>query len=154
MGHIQIKRVNEHQWGVFASRPYTKGSTVISSSLLQQPPTKHNDNDTITKIDNPSPESCSHSIQIDWDKHILMELPARFLNHCCEPNIGVEARRGLNENGSYDFVALRDIDQGEVSIVQLWIGLYDFVCMSSTASSLLNNIISSFPPTTGMQVRL
>ena len=68
MGHIQIKRVNEHQWGVFASRPYTKGSTVISSSLLQQPPTKHNDNDTITKIDNPSPESCSHSIQIDWDK--------------------------------------------------------------------------------------
>ncbi len=109
MGHIQVKRVNEHQWGVFTSRPYTKGSTVISSSLLQ-PPTK--DSDT---INNPSSKSCSHSIQIDWDKHILMELPARFLNHCCDPNIGVDAKRGLNASGSYDFVALRDIEAGEVS---------------------------------------
>ena len=40
-----------------------------------------------------------------------MTLPARYLNHSCGPNIGVG---GVNENGSYDFVALRDIDAGEV----------------------------------------
>ena len=42
-----------------------------------------------------------------------MTLPARYLNHSCGPNIGV---RGVNKNGSYDFVALRDIDAGEVSL--------------------------------------
>ena len=42
-----------------------------------------------------------------------MNLPARFLNHCCGPNIGVRGD-GLNSNDSYDFVALRDIESGEV----------------------------------------
>ena len=42
-----------------------------------------------------------------------MNLPARFLNHCCGPNIGVRGD-GLNSSDSYDFIALRDIDKGEV----------------------------------------
>ena len=41
-----------------------------------------------------------------------MDLPARFLNHSCEPNVAVG---GVNDRGSYDFIALRDIDAGEVS---------------------------------------
>lgn len=100
LGNVNIEKVNSDQWGVFTSRPFTKGSTVISSTLL------NNNNGK----PNPSPESCSHSIQIDWDKHILMALPARFLNHSCDPNIVVG---GINEGGSYDFVALRDIADGE-----------------------------------------
>ena len=40
-----------------------------------------------------------------------MKLPARFLNHSCDPNVVVG---GVNDAGSYDFVALRDIDAGEV----------------------------------------
>lgn len=40
-----------------------------------------------------------------------MDLPAQFLNHSCDPNIGVV--KELNEGGSYDFVALRDIEEGE-----------------------------------------
>ncbi len=40
-----------------------------------------------------------------------MDLPAQFLNHSCDPNIGVALK--LNEGGSYDFVALRDIPEGE-----------------------------------------
>lgn len=95
-GHTQVKRKNNNQWGVFTSRPFTKGSTVISSSLLAKP------NNTT---------SCSHSIQIGWEKHILMALPARFLNHCCDPNVCVG--RVANEGGSYDFVALCDIEAGE-----------------------------------------
>lgn len=98
-GDLQLKKVNEHQWGVFASRTFAKGSTVISSTL-------------IPRTDNPSSTSCSHSIQIDWNKHILMKLPARFLNHSCDPNIGVDGG-GVNGASSYDFVALRDIEAGE-----------------------------------------
>lgn len=40
-----------------------------------------------------------------------MKLPARYLNHSCDPNVAVG---GVNESGSYDFVALRDIGTGEV----------------------------------------
>ena len=107
-GHVQLKVVNEEsysledQWGVFASRPFSKGCTVISSAPITTPTT-----------------FCSHSIQIDYDKHILMELPARFLNHSCDPNIGVGGE--LNDRGSYDFVALRGIDAGEVRNVCLYL---------------------------------
>ena len=118
-GNIHIKKVNPNQWGVFTSRPFTKGSIVISSMAL------HNNNTNTTNNNN-----CSHSIQIDWDKNILMDLPARFLNHSCGPNVGVGKRRrskeeeegssrsnmNMNENGSYDFVALRDLDAGEVRL--------------------------------------
>ena len=40
-----------------------------------------------------------------------MNLPARFLNHSCEPNIGVT--KMLNDKQSYDFIALRNINKGE-----------------------------------------
>jgi len=94
-GNIELKKV-DGQWGVYTSRSYTKGSTVISS-----------------KAQSTSNLSCSHSIQTDWNKYTLMNLPARFLNHCCGPNIGVRGD-GLNSSDSYDFVALRDIEKGEV----------------------------------------
>lgn len=99
-GKLQIKKVNPDQWGVFAQRPYTKGSIVISSNLA-------------TDIEQPNPKatSCSHAIQIGWNEHILMDLPAQFLNHSCDPNIGVAIK--LNEGQSYDFIALRDIEEGE-----------------------------------------
>ena len=96
VGNIQVKRTYNNQYGVFTCRPYPKDSIVISSNLI-----------------NTNKTSCSHSIQIDWNTHILMTLPARFLNHSCGPNIGVG---GVNKNGSYDFVALRDIDAGEVRL--------------------------------------
>ena len=83
------------------TRPYNEGDIVISSNL------KHND----TK---PTLIPCAHSIQIGWGKHILMNLPARYINHSCDPNIGVG---GLNECGSYDFVALRDIESDEVRLL-------------------------------------
>lgn len=104
-GHVHIKKVNLDQWGVFTSRPYTQGSVVISSNLL---PTNSN---LVNEKSNPSTTSCSHSIQTNWSEHILMDLPARFLNHSCEPNLSVA--KDLNENQSYDFIALRDINKGE-----------------------------------------
>ncbi|EED86239.1 predicted protein [Thalassiosira pseudonana CCMP1335] len=92
--YVQKKTTQWGGWGVHASRPFPKGSIVLSSSLLQS-------NDT----------SCSHSIQIDWNQHIMMDLPARFLNHSCDANVGV--MMVANEGGSYDFVALREIESGD-----------------------------------------
>jgi len=95
-GSLEVRKT-EGQWGVHPTRPYNEGDIVISSNL------KHNDTKS-TLI------PCAHSIQIGWGKHILMNLPARYINHSCDPNIGVG---GLNECGSYDFVALRDIESDE-----------------------------------------
>ena len=43
-----------------------------------------------------------------------MNLPARYINHSCDPNVGVG---GLNEFGSYDFLALEDIESDEVRLL-------------------------------------
>ncbi|KAL3791070.1 hypothetical protein ACHAWO_001981 [Cyclotella atomus] len=90
-GSLEIQKTNG-QWGVHSTRTFTKGEIVISSNL------KNNSKPTAT--------SCAHSIQIGWSRHILMNLPARYLNHSCSPNVGV---LGLNANGSYNFAALKDI---------------------------------------------
>jgi len=50
LGRSQIKKVNPYLWGVFALRPYAKGSVVISSDLIDKTP-------------NPKATSCSLSIQ-------------------------------------------------------------------------------------------
>ncbi len=95
-GQVEIKKVTPEQWGVFTSRPYTKGSIVVSSNLAE-PGSKA--------------KPCSHSIQTNVNEHIMMDAPAILINHSCDPNVGVAMQ--LNEGGSYDFVALRDIQEGE-----------------------------------------
>eukprot|EP00591_Stephanopyxis_turris_P005086 CAMPEP_0195515894 /NCGR_PEP_ID=MMETSP0794_2-20130614/6799_1 /TAXON_ID=515487 /ORGANISM="Stephanopyxis turris, Strain CCMP 815" /LENGTH=93 /DNA_ID=CAMNT_0040644387 /DNA_START=302 /DNA_END=580 /DNA_ORIENTATION=- len=48
-------------------------------------------------------------MQKDWDAHVRIDLPARFINHSCNANIGIQD----NEFGAYDFLALRTIPEGE-----------------------------------------
>lgn len=106
-GLIQVMK-ESGQWGAYAARNFMKGELLISSKLKDV-----NAGGAIKS----SAASCAHSIQIDWNKHILMDLPARYLNHSCEPNVGV---LGLNANGSYNFVALRDISCDEVCSLQFY----------------------------------
>ena len=47
----------------------------------------------------------THTIQLDWDKHVTMDMPATLVNHSCEANVGIKE----NELGAYDFFALHDI---------------------------------------------
>jgi uncharacterized protein len=49
------------------------------------------------------------SNEISRDLHIVPRSPAKYLNHSCDPNLGVK----MNENGLPDFYALRDIQAGE-----------------------------------------
>jgi hypothetical protein len=52
----------------------------------------------------------SHSVQLDWNWHVEMDLPARFINHICnDANVGVRP----NNVGAYDFFALRKIDKNQ-----------------------------------------
>ncbi len=53
-------------------------------------------------------ERTSHSIQWDYETHILMEEPAIFINHSCDPNLFT--RR--NDKNCYDFVARKKIEAG------------------------------------------
>ncbi|MGH3550650.1 MAG: SET domain-containing protein-lysine N-methyltransferase [Pseudonocardiaceae bacterium] len=55
------------------------------------------------------PERTTHSFQKDWDTHVELDAPARFMNHSCQPNTGVVD----NSQNGYDFVALRGIQPGD-----------------------------------------
>ncbi|KAL3774233.1 hypothetical protein HJC23_000113 [Cyclotella cryptica] len=123
-GSIQIMK-ESGQWGVYAARNFEQGELVISSK------SKDGNSGEATKS---SATSCAHSIQIDWNKHILMDLPARYLNHSCDPNVGV---LGLNANGSYNFVALKDIACKEelrfdYETTEFAVGAFSICCCGSS----------------------
>ena len=52
------------------------------------------------------PQANSHTIQTDWNQHVLMSLPALLLNHVCN-RANLVARQ--NDQGAYDFYAHRPI---------------------------------------------
>ena len=50
-----------------------------------------------------------YTLQVDMDRHIEPTVPGAFLNHSCDPNVGVRT----NKFGYYDVVARRHIPAGE-----------------------------------------
>jgi hypothetical protein len=77
--------------GVYAQRPFQQGEFLFSATGAV------------------IPFQTRYSLQIDWDKHLDVYPPARYLNHSCEPNMGVRT----NQQGLPDFYALRDIAKDE-----------------------------------------
>ena len=77
--------------GVFAARAFKKGELVL------QPTGRVISYQTI------------YSIQFDWDCHLDPDAPAKYLNHSCDPNLGIHTC----PNGWPEFVALRDIVESE-----------------------------------------
>lgn len=77
--------------GVFAARDFKKGELVVRGT-----------GEIISY-------QTRHSIQVDWDRHMEPDLPSRYLNHSCDPNVGIKT----NELGLPDFFAMRDIEKGE-----------------------------------------
>ncbi|MGH3851362.1 MAG: SET domain-containing protein-lysine N-methyltransferase [Pseudonocardiaceae bacterium] len=55
------------------------------------------------------PERTTHSFQKDWDAHVELDAPTRFMNHSCQPNTGVVD----NSQDGYDFVALQETQPGD-----------------------------------------
>ena len=93
-GRIRIRRLNDPVgWGLESLCNFQRGDVVMQAKALES-----------------HAHPNSHTIQIDWDRHVMMDLPARFVNHRCNSaNLGVQD----NEFGAYDFVALRKIVKGE-----------------------------------------
>lgn len=50
-----------------------------------------------------------HSFQVDWERHVELDEPARLINHGCDFNLVIRD----NELGGYSFYATRDILMGE-----------------------------------------
>mmetsp|Transcript_28059 Transcript_28059/g.47191 ORF Transcript_28059/g.47191 Transcript_28059/m.47191 type:complete len:189 (+) Transcript_28059:272-838(+) len=91
VGVWMIKDSGEKGWGIFAQSKIAKSQMVFKATCLSK-----------------GPERDSHSVQLDWDTHVQMDLPARFINHSCDANVGVKD----NAEGAFDFFALRDIEEG------------------------------------------
>jgi uncharacterized protein len=77
--------------GVFAARRFQKGEVVLRPTGCVL------DHQTI------------YSIQIDWDRHLDPDPPAKYLNHSCDPNLGVHT----GADGLPVFIALREIQPDE-----------------------------------------
>jgi uncharacterized protein len=90
MANVEVKR-NPLGKGVFSTRAFQKGDWVLG---VVGPLVKRRS---------------IYTIQISRDLHIVPRSPAKYLNHSCDPNLGVK----MNENGLPDFYALRDIQAGE-----------------------------------------
>jgi SET domain-containing protein len=87
---VQIKH-NRFGKGVYATRSFPQGALVLEvhGPLVRQ--------------------RSIYTIQIARDLHLLPRPPAKYLNHSCDPNLGVKT----NSKGLPDFYALRDIETGE-----------------------------------------
>jgi uncharacterized protein len=55
------------------------------------------------------PSRTTHSFQMDWERHVEQDEPARLFNHACDFNLAIHN----NEFGGYSFVSTRDIYPGE-----------------------------------------
>ena len=93
-GSIEIRQTTDNRgWGLFALCSFCTGDQVMSARSL--------------KIET---ERGMYTIQTDWDVHVVMDLPARLVNHVCGvANLGIRD----NELGAYDFLALKDIQAGQ-----------------------------------------
>eukprot|EP00638_Chattonella_subsalsa_P006919 CAMPEP_0117759628 /NCGR_PEP_ID=MMETSP0947-20121206/16125_1 /TAXON_ID=44440 /ORGANISM="Chattonella subsalsa, Strain CCMP2191" /LENGTH=182 /DNA_ID=CAMNT_0005580119 /DNA_START=89 /DNA_END=637 /DNA_ORIENTATION=+ len=91
-GIVQIKGTVAKGWGVFAQKNFSKDDIVI-----------------VGKASARTANKTRHTAQKDWNEHIWFELPALYLNHSCDAKLGIQD----NEHGAYDFVARKDIREGE-----------------------------------------
>lgn len=85
---LRVKNTGKKGVGVFANKPFGRGELIICG-----------------KPESFIDERTDYSFQVDVNKHIQLDEPARLINHSCEPNLGIRN----NKFGGYDFIAIRDI---------------------------------------------
>jgi len=90
-GVWEITHTKDKGWGIYAISKIPKFTKIFRARALSKGSERH-----------------SHSVQVGWNEHVFMDLPARFINHSCSANVGVKD----NDIGAYDFFALKDVPQG------------------------------------------
>lgn len=89
--NVYLRYVKGIGLGVYAVRDFKKGDFLFSAAGRAVP------------------AQTEFSLQIDWDRHLDVYPPARYLNHSCDPNAGVKT----NGQGHPDFYAYRSIAKDE-----------------------------------------
>ncbi len=89
---LYIKDTNNMGKGVFAGKNFRKGELIFRVT---------------GKVINHQTE---HSFQIDFDKHIEADYPARFINHSCDPTAGVKTDKNT---GFPNIIAFKNINKDE-----------------------------------------
>lgn len=90
-GMWAIANTKDKGWGIYALSKIPKFTKIFRAHQLSKTPKRH-----------------SHSVQIGWKEHVIMDLPARFINHSCSANVGIKD----NDVGAFDFYTLTDVPQG------------------------------------------
>lgn len=85
---VSIKKTSDRGWGLYATQDIPQGERIFRGRAVETSESKD-----------------THSVQIDWDKHVTMGLPAILINHSCLANVGIQE----NDLGAYDFFALDPI---------------------------------------------
>lgn len=88
---VEVKESGDKGLGVFCTRDIQAGEVGISSRPILEETNR-----------------TAYSIQVDWNKHIVTDKPAYFVNHSCNPTVGVK----FNQYGAYDLVARKNLPAG------------------------------------------
>ena len=88
---LEVRKSTGKGFGVFCTSDIKIGEVVIVSKPVMELPNR-----------------TAYSVQVDWNKHILTDKPAYFVNHSCDPTAGVKP----NNYGSYDFVTRKNLLAG------------------------------------------
>jgi hypothetical protein len=89
---IELRAVTAKGDGVFATRPFTSGDTVLVGSIEKRLSKNH-----------------SHASQVGEHEFVFHGGLISKFNHSCDPNCGIR----LNASGGHDFIAMRYIKAGE-----------------------------------------
>jgi len=116
--------------GVFAARAFTRGEVVLAI-----------DDSHIVDSRNPIPpgEDERHCDYLQGGKTILMQIPERYINHCCDPNVYVQTVNGIRL-----VLALKPIATGEEIAYDYCVNGYgDVVWNCNCGASRCRRIIHS-----------
>ena len=97
-----IKSTNNLGYGIYATKQYNPNDIVFQIRAVEK-----------------TPKRDSHSVQLDWNVHAIIDLPGRFINHSCDANCGIlQQQQQLDDSNdcddvAYNIIALKSIRQGE-----------------------------------------
>tara|TARA_Y100000310_G_scaffold96993_1_gene94667 strand:+ start:580 stop:972 length:393 start_codon:yes stop_codon:yes gene_type:complete len=95
MANVVVKKSKIHELGVFASRNFEKGEIILEWDVSYELKKEQIDN---------LPEEEKRYVAFLEGKYILMQAPARYVNHSCSANTYMD---------NFCDVAKRDIKKGE-----------------------------------------
>lgn len=89
---FELRGTPEKGEGIFATQSFKVGDIVMVGAIKEVLSANH-----------------SHASQISEHTHVLHDGLISKMNHCCEPNCGIQ----VNATGAHDFVAMKDIHINE-----------------------------------------